>query len=161
MRHVMMAMLLVACGTDDPGAPADCVVRKTSVEPVHQHEDGGGSYAGVGCIESQCHLGGALGPQAPAYLAAGTIFKLDGITPQGGVTVRLTPLTGGTAATSITDDGGNFVIAANVPNPFPAIPEVTACPKVERMLEGAFDASYGNCHASGCHSGARPITLRE
>ena len=158
MRHVWI-LALVACGSD--GDP-DCVDRK-SADATHQHKDGNGSYAGVSCVESQCHLSTALGVMAPAYHAAGTVFEADGTTPAAGVTVRFKPLSGdATEAIAITDDAGNFFVPHSSPVPFPAIPEVTGCPDLRRMIEGALDPSYGSCAVNGCHSldsGRGPITL--
>jgi len=155
-----------ACGSDDPGADSDCLPRTSGIEPEHAHLDGMGTYAGASCLESGCHLSGAVGADSPAYLAAGTIFKADGVTPQAGATMRLVPLNNGAPAVAVTDASGNFFILAGTTNPFPAIPEVTACPNVDRMLEGAFDPSYGNCNVEGCHSlqpgpGPGPIVLND
>ena len=156
---LLVGVVIASCGSD--GDP-DCVDQK-SASPAYQHEDGEGSHASRSCIESGCHLAGDLGPAAPAYHAAGTIFKVDKVTPAVGVTVRFTPLSAdATAAEAVTDDEGNFFILASKPTPFPSIPDVTGCPDVNTMIEGALDPSYGSCAVQGCHStgaGRGPIFL--
>ena len=103
-------------------------------------------------MDGGCHMAGDLGPNAPAYLIAGTVFKSDGVTPQAGATVRLIPFDGSTPVKITTDAEGNFYLeAGGGVNPFPAIPDVSACPNTETMIEGALDPSYGNCNANGCH----------
>jgi hypothetical protein len=159
MRQLVFVLALAACGSD--GDP-DCVDSKSAPQG-HQHDDGEGSHAGRSCIEGGCHLAGDLGPQAPAYHAAGTVFKADKVTPAAGVTVKFTPLSSAaTATTVVTDEDGNFFVLASAPSPFPSIPEVTACPDVNTMIEGALDPSYGSCATQSCHSlgaGRGPIFL--
>ena len=163
MRHVAWLLALAAFACGDEG-DADCVDRKTA-EPEHLHDDGKGTYAGESCIESGCHLASALGISAPPYHAAGTIYKSDGVTPAVGVTVRFSPLASTATETSVvTDEAGNFFVLSSAPTPFPSIPEVTACPDVSRMLEGAVDPSYGSCAVQGCHSlgaGRGPVILED
>ncbi len=155
----VLALGLAACGSDGDD---NCVDTKSGAI-AHQHDDGEGSHAGRSCIEAQCHLAGALGPQAPAYHAAGTVYKPDKVTPAVGATVRFTPLSSAATATEVvTDSEGNFFVLASAPTPFPSIPEVTACPDVNTMIEGALDPSYGSCATASCHSlgaGRGPIFL--
>jgi len=161
MRHAALVLALAACGNDDD---PNCVDTRTALTG-YEHEDGLGSHAGRSCIEGGCHLAGDLGPQAPAYHAAGTIYKADTVTPATGITVRFIPLT--TAATRtevVTDQDGNFFVLASAPTPFPSIPEVTGCPDVNTRIEGALDPSYGSCATQSCHSagaGRGPIFLGE
>lgn len=151
---------VLGCGSDGDPACED----RGSAQPPYAHEDGQGTYAGAPCLDSGCHLAGALGPQAPAYSVAGTVFKRNGTDPQAGAIVLLEPLSGGGNPTRmVTDAAGNFFLMAGATNPFPSIPVVTACPNREEMLEGALDPSYGNCNAAGCHqpagAGPGPIVL--
>jgi hypothetical protein len=159
VRHVALVFALAACGSDGDPNCAD----SRSPPAGHDHEDGEGSHAGRSCLESNCHLIGDTGPQAPAYHAAGTVFRPDRVTPVPGVTVRFTPLSAAATRTEVvTDADGNFYIFADEPSPFPAIPEITACPDVNTMIEGALDPSYGSCATAGCHSmgsGRGPIFL--
>jgi hypothetical protein len=150
MRAILLAGV-VAIGCGEEGDP-DCVSRG-SPEPAHMHDDGEGSHQGRSCMDSGCHRSGDLGPNAPAYVFAGTVFKPDEVTPQAGVTVRLTPFDNSAPITVVTDVEGNFYLEAGpgVTNPFPSIPDVSACPNTETMIEGALDPSYGNCNANGCH----------
>lgn len=143
------AVLALGCGSD---GDENCADRGTPV-PGYEHKDGEGAHVGRPCVESGCHLLADLGPQAPAYAIAGTVFKSDQTTPQTGITVRLTPLASGVEPVTLqTDADGNFYLElTTATNPFPAIPEVSACPNTETMLEGALDPSYGNCNANGCH----------
>src|SRR4051794_32517408 len=84
MRHlVLLAVLVGACGGDDD----DCVDR-SSADPGYMHKDGQGTYAGQSCLESNCHLDGHLGAQAPAFAVGGTVFQADRTTPQAGASVR-------------------------------------------------------------------------
>lgn len=146
---LLVGLALLGCGSDDD---PNCVDVGSAIA-AYQHEDGEGSHAGRACIESGCHLASDLGPNAPAYHAAGTVYKADKVTPAGGITVRFLPLDNtATATTAITDDEGNFFVLASLPTPFPSIPEVTGCPDVNTMIEGALDPSYGNCAVGGCHS---------
>lgn len=150
-------VVLGACGGDD----GSCVDRGAA-DPSYAHKDGQGTYAGDSCLESGCHLAGALGAQAPAFHAGGTVFKSDG-TPQAGVHVKFSPLSGtGAPLTVVTDTAGNFFVQATMTAPFPAIPEVSACPSSASMIEGALDPSYGSCATASCHSmtsGRGPIIL--
>ena len=159
MRHAVFVLALAGCGADGDAA---CIDQKSALVG-HEHDDGLGSHAGRSCLEGGCHLAGDLGPQAPAYHAAGTVYKPDLVTPAAGVTVRFSPLIAGvTAAETVTDADGNFFILATAPNPFPSIPEVNACPDVHKMIEGALDPSYGSCATASCHSvgaGRGPIFI--
>jgi hypothetical protein len=159
MRHLMLAVALAGCGGSD-GDP-DCVGKMTAAA-AYQHKDGNGSYKGRSCVESQCHLQGALGAMADPYHAGGTVVTKDG-DPAAGITVRFEPLSSSAHETvAITDTDGNFFVPMTVPSPFPSIPTVTACPDLSRMKEGAQDPSYGSCAAASCHnadSGRGPIVL--
>jgi hypothetical protein len=167
MRHALLiALVVMACGTEDPGPTGtDPCVDRTTAAQAHVHDDGGGTYAGASCIDANCHRTGALGPNAPAYLVAGTVFKVDGVTPQAGVTVRMIPLEGGAKTTMVTDSAGNFLLPITAPSPLPAIPDVTACPNTRAMLESIPNPDYANCNERSCHSttgpGPGPITLAD
>jgi hypothetical protein len=156
MRHVVFVLASIAfaggslaCGSDeDP----NCADSRTPASG-HEHTDGEGSYAGRSCLEQGCHLIGNTGPQAPAYHAAGTVFRPDLTTPVPGVVVRFIPLSSAATRTEVvTDQDGNFYVLASEPSPFPSIPEVTACPDVNTMIEGTLDPSYGSCATQSCHS---------
>jgi hypothetical protein len=158
-RCLFVLSLAMGCGGDEDPNCAD----SRSPPAGHQHTDGEGSHAGRSCLEQGCHLQGALGPQAPAYHAAGTVFKPDLVTPAPGVIVRFSPLSADATRTEVvTDADGNFYILASEPSPFPGIPEITACPHVNTMIEGALDPSYGSCATASCHSvgaGRGPIYI--
>ena len=162
MRALLVAgIVALGCGGSD--GDANCIERGTPA-PAHQHDDGEGSHQGRSCMDGGCHQAGDLGPNAPAYVIAGTVFKSDAATGHAGATVRLTPFDNSAPITIVTDEEGNFYLEASASlNPFPAIPDVSACPNTETMIEGALDPSYGNCNASGCHQlgggGAGSITL--
>src|SRR5258706_13386459 len=125
VRHVALVFALAACGNDDDPNCADSRTPPTG----HVHKDGEGSHAGRSCVESGCHLAGDTGPQAPAYHAAGTVYRPDLTTPVPGVTVRFTPLSSVATRTEVvTDADGNFYVLATEPTPFPSAPEVSTCP---------------------------------
>jgi hypothetical protein len=151
MRASLLACALgFGCGSD---GDANCLERGAP-EGAHEHDDGEGSHQGRSCIDAQCHSGIDTGPNAPIFIIAGTVYQTDGVSPQAGAIVRLTPFDTDIAPITLTTDvDGNFYLeAAGVTNPFPAIPDVSACPTTETMIEGALDPSYGNCNALGCHS---------
>ncbi len=131
-------------GTDAPGA-ALCVDRG-QVGAAHLHA-GNVTHAGEGCIAVGCHLAGSLGAGAGAYTAAGTVYKADGTTPNGGAVVRV--VMGSTTLKGFADDAGNFFITGAVT--FPANTDTTACPDVTRM-SGALTQGGGNCNGgAACH----------
>jgi hypothetical protein len=146
--RVLLVALAIGCGSD---GDANCEERGNAVA-AHQHDDGEGSHQGRPCLDSGCHLAGDTGAGAPAYVIAGTVYQKDATTAQAGAIVRLTPFDGGAPVTATTDAEGNFYLETSGSlNPFPSIPDVTACPDTETMIEGALDPSYGNCNANGCH----------
>ena len=159
MRRVVgLAVALAACSGGDSEPEPTCADR-IAADPAYQHVDGNGSYAGTGCVVAGCHQAGSPGP---AFHAAGTVLHRDRTTPQDGITVRFRSKTTDDIITqAITDNEGNFLILATEPSPFPAIPEVTACPDSEEMFGGVVDESYGSCAAQSCHdrNGHGPITL--
>ncbi len=153
MRWIPALLVSVfACASDDPtpnGLPNDCVERVASPAPSHNHLDGGGSYAGRGCLDSGCHLNGFAGVGTTGFVAGGAVVTGDG-QPEAGVTIRLRPLDNSAVTAMVTDAAGTFFLRSGTTNPFPATPEVTACPKVARMLEAPPDS--GNCNGTDCHT---------
>jgi hypothetical protein len=145
------------------GAAALCADRTTPVAS-HIHNDGGGTNAGQGCVAAGCHLNGNTGPGAPAFVMAGTLYKPDGVTPSGGVTIRLSPDAGGAKAIAVTDDAGNFSSAQAI-NPFPGKTLASGCPTADRAMSGGIvNASNGNCNGgTACHQvpGGLPMVLAD
>lgn len=139
-------------------------VNRAAADPayVHSAAAGGGTNAGKGCINTGCHAQGGTGPQ---FQFAGTIYKPGGTVASAGVTIRVTSGTGTAAPDVITDDAGNFHIAAGtLSGAFPgAHVLVTACPTAPAKMNTALNSGDGNCAKAGCHvAGATgPITLAD
>lgn len=149
-------------GIDAPagGNQLACIDRGTP-GPAHVHSAGagGGTKAGQACIVNGCHLDGGGG--GPSFVFAGTVYKNDGTTPNGGANIRVVP-SGGGALTSPTDDAGNFYIQVGQ-NGFPASTDASGCPAITPMVGKLNTAADGNCNSSGCHANpggaAGPIKL--
>ena len=141
-------------GTDAGGTPANgCIARAVAGDP-HQHGGTGGpTHAGEGCVVAQCHLANNLGPNAPGFQFAGTVYKLDGTTPNAGVTIQVKSAAG-KVAIGVTDTAGNFsILAGTLQAAFPATTDVTVCPNVAAMggqLVQAGTVPGNNCN--GCHA---------
>ena len=135
-------------GDDDDGPPADlpCADRLTPANPKHLHTDDNTSKQGQDCIVAGCHLDGGGG--APLYVAAGTVFGLDGVAPSGGATIRI--YSGGQVLTGLTDEDGNFAVAG-APLTFPARTEATACPQQQKMISMLLATGDGSCNNGACH----------
>jgi hypothetical protein len=131
-------------GGPDGNTAALCADRG-QIGVAHQHAGGGATHAGEGCIAVGCHLAGTVG--VPAFTAAGTVYKADGTTPNGGAAVRV--VTGGTTLKGFADDAGNFFITG--PITFPAQTNASACPDTTPMA-GAIAQGGGNCNGgAACH----------
>lgn len=152
---------------DDMGDDTMCADRVATPGLLHTHAApvvaGNPSNAGQGCmLAGTCHgPGPAVG--APEYQFAGTLYKIDLVTPQAGATIRVKNMAG-QIATAITDTGGNFFIPANtLQNPFPSNTQATACPQLTPM-QSQVAQGQGNCNQGGtCHGtgGAQPMTLSD
>jgi hypothetical protein len=146
--------------TDAPPNAALCVERLADPQlDAHAHLDGTGTHAGENCVTTACHGDGGLGPK---FQFAGTVFKLDGTTPNAGVTIRVKSM-GGMVASGVTDKAGNFnIIGGTLPMAFPATTDATACPTVTPMIsslaQGGGDCN--SCHRAGGIAGG-VITLAD
>lgn len=155
-RAVALIAVLAGCdvgevpiggtGTDGGSNINACADRGT-IGTAYQHGGGAGTRAGQGCIAVACHLAGQTGAGAGAFTAAGTVYKLDKTTPNGGAVIRVK--SGGTALTAVADDAGNFVIRGTFT--FPATTEATACPDTSPMA-GPLTTGGGNCNGGACHA---------
>lgn len=143
-------------GTDAGPVGNGCVARLAPADPAHVHTVGG-THAGEGCLVAGCHLNNALGTGAPGFQFAGTIYKPGAAkTPSAGATVTVKSAAGLTTA-AITDDAGNFHIAAgSLQNPFPALVNASACPTLTPMA-GSLVQGGGNCTSAACHGGATGV----
>jgi hypothetical protein len=184
MRIVLLtSLLLAACsvgevgtvnnnapdggnGSGDGGGSGNgCVDRITPAGDAHEHGGTGGpTHAGENCIQSLCHLNSNLGPNAPGYQFAGTLYVAGTTNPQAGATVRIKPATGAALAT-VTDAAGNFHFpAGSLSGTFSAATDVTACPTVTSMVAqlvsggGAGANSCNSCHAKTGGT-TTPITM--
>jgi hypothetical protein len=143
----------VSLGDDTGGddVQTGCVDRVTPIA-AHTHTQVGlGTAAGQGCVAGGCHLAAAPGVNAPPYYAGGTVYKADKTTPQGGVTVRITAMTGGKQHTAVTDAAGNFYFPATVEDLKPALTSATACPGEAPMISRIVNNADANCNSAACH----------
>lgn len=143
--------------TFEAGTP---VTRSQILEDAHIHSDGGGTKAGIDCM--QCH--GPGGAANIEFSVAGTMYGSDGVTPDpGGAWVLVQP--GGTGpVTGIkTDKGGNFYWGPGEGEPaltLPAATCITASPTLN-LMDDQVQAGQGGCNS--CHSaggGQGPIMLQ-
>ena len=144
------------------GGNNPCITRVAPPAPGHTHLAGGGTNAGLNCVNSACHLAGSTGTNAPAYQYAGTVYIAGTRTPSAGATVQIKA--GGMAYPAITDEAGNFSFpAGTVKGTFSATVVVSACPAVMTMPDAL--VSGGNpvdTNCNGCHGAAGskpPISL--
>lgn len=177
MRIVLfLSLLLAACsvgevggtasGGPDAGPMNDCVARLAPPGPKHQHLAGGTSNQGQNCIVAGCHLNNNLGPNAPGYQFAGTLYQAGGTTPSAGALVRIK--SGAMTLMTYTDEDGNFTFpAGSLAGQFTATTDVTACPTVTKMVTQLVGGNGGGggtnscnlCHTTGAGAQAPPITL--
>jgi len=170
--------LLVACtvgvaGPPNQGpdanqadAPADtaaaCIDRSATPGIAHVHSAGQTTNAGMACIAGGCHDPQNLGPGAPGWQFAGTLYKSDGTTANAGAIIKVVAADGVSSKTAVADDAGNFYIPqGSLPQAFPAQASATACPTLTSMTAPLTNVSApakgGNCN--GCHNGgAAPAT---
>jgi hypothetical protein len=127
---------------------------------THSAGAGGGTNAGMSCIEANCHSKAALGPNAPPWQFAGTLYQADGTTPNAGAIIRV--MAGGGVAKATTDTAGNFYVPdLTLMTPFPSNTQATACPTLTNMT-GSLAAGQGSCNggaAGACHDAGRRMTL--
>jgi len=144
------------------GGNNPCVTRVAPPAPGHTHLAGGGTNAGLNCVNGACHLAGSTGTNAPAYQFAGTVYVAGTRNPSAGATVQIKA--GGMVHAAVTDEAGNFSFpVGTVTGTFSATVVVSACPAVMTMpdaLVSGGDPVDKNCN--GCHgvTGDKPpITL--
>jgi hypothetical protein len=156
-------------GGDDGIDPTVCGDRETATSSpampaFHNHTApviaGNMTNQGQGCIAANCHLGGQLGPSAPEYQFAGTLFADAAQTmPQTGAHIRVKDSTG-KVIEAITDMFGNFSFpAGSSASPFPGQTSAAVCPSTGSaagagvsMMSTAIQAGGGNCNSAGtCH----------
>lgn len=137
-------------GPDGGNNIAACVNRAGTIGTAYQHSGGAGTHAGEGCVSSGCHLAAALGAGAPAFQAAGTVYKADGTTPNGGAVVRI--VSGSTPLTAFADDAGNFRFEQAIT--YPAKTDTSACPDMTPMIGQITTGpgQGGNCNSAACHA---------
>jgi hypothetical protein len=157
-------------GSNNPDA---CVDRLATPGPANVHSvgirvsDANTSNAGENCIKAGCHLNNSLGPNAPGYQFAGTVVKQGTTQPDAGAVVRIVS-NGMVVASTYTDQGGNFYIAAGtLSGAFTANTSVSACPTVTKLTTPLVGGSGGgganscnSCHLTGAGAQAAPIFLQ-
>jgi hypothetical protein len=131
-----------------------CVDRSATPGVAHIHSAGNTTNAGQGCVAALCHLANNVGPGAPGFQFAGTLYKPDGTTPNAGANIKITAADGVTTKSTVADDAGNFyILAGSLPQAFPAHASATACPNLTPMsdplTQNSAPAIGGNCN--GCH----------
>ena len=142
----------------DAPAAAACVPRLTPANTPHTHSAGATTHAGENCLAAGCHLATNVGVGAPGFQFGGTLYGIDGSTPNAGATVQFTSMGGVTKATT-TDSAGNFYLnAGQLPQAFPAKTAVTVCttgsttgPAPTPMTTPLANTD-GACARSGCHT---------
>lgn len=167
MRCLFVVSTLVMAGCvvgevpSDPGPGSGsgdaCVDRLADPQiQAHVHTAGATTNAGTACLNAGCHNPGAPGAGAPPYQFAGTVYKVDGVTPNAGITVRVKG-SNNALATAISDSAGNFHVDANtLPMPFPSTTEGTVCPSTTKMIT-PLAAQDGDCNRGGCHAAAGQV----
>jgi hypothetical protein len=167
---ILASLALAACdvgvfgpdgssGGDDTTKCADKGTPGTAY--THSAGAGGGTNAGMSCIEANCHSAAlGLGPNAPPWQFAGTLYQADGTTPAAGAIIRV--MAGGKVAKATTDTAGNFYIPdLTLMTPFPSNTQATACPTLTNMT-GTLTTGQGSCNggaAGACHDAGRRITI--
>lgn len=154
------------------GNPDACVDRLATPGPINMHSapvvEGNPSNAGENCIKGGCHLNNMLGSGAPGFQFAGTVVKQGTTQPDAGAVVRIVS-NGMVVASTYTDQGGNFYIAAGtLSGAFTANTSVSACPTVTKMTTPLVGGSGGggganscnSCHLTGDNAQAAPIYLQ-
>lgn len=158
----------MSTGGDDDIDVTMCADRSTTPPAFHNHTTpvvaGNLTNQGQGCIAANCHLGGSLGPAAPEYQFAGTLYADTGLTmPQVGAHVRVKD-SGGKVVEAITDMFGNFSFPPNsLAPPFNYQTSAAVCPTTPGSTTGvtamvsAIGTGNGNCNSgtgstgSTCH----------
>jgi hypothetical protein len=188
MRFALLlsSLAFAACTVgeiDDPGTgsntmmgvdPAACVDRLASPDVATVHpatvavSPTNTSNAGENCIKAGCHLNNNLGPNAPGFQFAGTVFKMGTTQPDAGAVVKLIS-NGMVVAQKYTDQGGNFYIpAGTLMGSFTANTSVSACPTAQKMVtslvggsgSGGGTNSCNLCHTTGAEAQAVPIYVQ-
>jgi hypothetical protein len=138
-------------GGGDGGGALLCA-EKITPATAHIHTDDGTDKKGQSCIVGACHLTGNLGPLAPAYTMAGTLYKLDGVTPQPGAEIRFIADAGGNLMIAKTDTAGNFYTGQALPTP--GVTRASGCPTADRPMSGKIiGPNDGNCNnGTACHA---------
>jgi hypothetical protein len=157
-------------GTDGSANANGCADRLTPAGAAHTHTApvvaGNPSNMGQNCIVAACHLNNNLGPNAPGYQFAGTLYAAGTTNPQAGAQVRIK--SGAMTLTTYTDTDGNFSFpAGSLAGQFSAMTDVSACPTITNMVTplvggnggGAGANSCNLCHTTGAGAQAPPISL--
>ena len=134
-----------------------CAPRLTPANVAHVHRAGQTTHQGENCLAAGCHLANNVGQNAPGFQFGGTLYGIDGATPNAGATVQFTSM-GGVTKTTTTDTAGNFYLAAGqLPQAFPAKTAVTVCttgttgPAPTPMTTPLANTD-GACARAGCHT---------
>lgn len=160
---VISSLILAACdvgeipgtGPDGGGGGSDSGSNNVVCETINATPPDGNHNPGLGCRSNAgCHNAGTgLGPNAPEWAYAGTIYKDQaGTMPYAGATIFVT--LGGTTQKAISATNGNFWIeAALLPGPSAAMTGTTkasACPDTMPMatILSAGGGDCNNCHRS-------------
>jgi hypothetical protein len=152
--------------------PNVCVDRLASPDAATVHpvgirvSDANTSNAGENCIKAGCHLNNSLGPNAPGYQFAGTVYKMGTTQPDPGAVVRIFS-NGMLVSSTYTDQAGNFhIMAGTLSGSFTASTLVSGCPTVTKMTTPLVGGSGGgganscnSCHTTGANAQAAPISL--
>lgn len=144
--------------TPDAPAAAACVPRQTPANVAHIHSAGATTHAGENCLASGCHLATNVGVGAPGFQFGGTLYGIDGQTPNAGATIEFVSM-GGVTKTTTTDTAGNFYLnAGQLPQAFPAKTCATVCTTgsttgpAPTPMTAALANTDGACARSGCHT---------
>lgn len=135
-------------GVGSAGFATSCEDKGTA-GVSHEHGGAGGTtHAGQGCIAVGCHL---LGQPGGEFTAAGTVYKLDGVTPNPGAIIRIK--SGTKVLIQVAESAGTFHFGPAQQITFPTITDVSACPDASKMTAklatGGGNCSGGACHAAG------------
>lgn len=141
-------------GTDGTVTGDDFTVCKdklTPPDPAHIHTTGGTSNKGLNCIVAGCHLNNNLGPGAPGYQFAGTVYQAGNPTaPAAGAMVRIK--SGTNILSAYADADGNFHFAAgSLSGTFTANTNVSGCPAVTPMVGSLTGGGGGGAGANSCN----------
>ena len=138
-------------GTDGSGsAGPDFNACMDKLDPAHLHITGGTSNKGLNCIVAGCHLNNNLGPGAPGYQFAGTVYKTGTTNPYPGAVIRIK--SGTNIQTTYADADGNFHFqAGTLQGTFNANTNVSGCPTITSMGGALVGGGGGGAGANSCN----------